>query len=216
MNDRPHDAPESYPPSDPNAHPDAPVLDPHTEQPGAAAWPGLAVAYAAWPTDQDARVRFIPPPEQHLDPKAQRLWIFGNLILVAVPVAIAIGVVIALHRWRDLAMVWTIAIPAILAVVGGLLAWTQAVVSYRTWRYAIRADEVDLQHGLFTKRRQLVPMARIQHVDTRQGPLERRYGLATVLFFTAAGGMEIPALSVEHAAEVRNQIAALAKVHDDL
>lgn len=215
MNDRPHEAPKIHLPSEPSAYPDTPDLDPHTEQPGAAAWPGLAVAYAAWPTE-DASARFIPPPEQRLDARAQRVWIIGNLMTTIVPVIIAVGVALVLHRWRNLAMGWTIAIPVIVAIVGGLFGWVQAVVSYRTWRYAIRTDEVDLQHGLITKRRQLVPMARIQHVDTRQGPLERRYGLATVLFFTAAGGMEIPALSVEHAAEVRNQIAALAKVHDDL
>jgi len=79
-----------------------------------------------------------------------------------------------------------------------------------------REDEVDLQHGVLVKTRQLIPMSRIQHVDTRRGPLQQRFGLSSVVFFTAAGSMEIPALSQEHAADVRNRIAALAKVHDDL
>lgn len=219
MNDRPQEPTEPHraeSASQPEASRDERRQDPHQEQPGAASWPGLASAYAAWPAEEDARTRFIPPPEQRLDPRAQRLWIIGNLIGVIVLVGIATGAAIVLHRWKDLAMVWTIGIPVLVALVGIVIAWIDAVVRYRIWRYAIRADEVDLQHGLITQRRQLVPMARIQHVDTRQGPLERHYGLATVLFYTAAGGMEIPALSVEHAGEVRNQIAALAKVHDDL
>ncbi|MGC4107982.1 MAG: PH domain-containing protein [Thermomicrobiales bacterium] len=192
----------------------APDLD---LEPGEASWPGVAAAYEVWPgADESSRARVIPVPETRLDPKAKQLWIINNLIGVVIVVAIASGVAYALHRWRDLAMIWTVGIPVAIAVGGSIVAWADAIVRYRVWRYAIRADEVDLMHGLITRRRQLVPMARIQHVDTRQGPLERHYGLATVLFYTAAGGMEIPALSVEHAAEVRSQIAALAKVHDDL
>jgi membrane protein YdbS with pleckstrin-like domain len=66
------------------------------------------------------------------------------------------------------------------------------------------------------KTRQLIPMSRIQHVDTRRGPLQQRFGLSSVVFYTAAGSMEIPALSQERAADVRDRIAELAKVHDDL
>ncbi|MGN6032016.1 MAG: PH domain-containing protein [Thermomicrobiales bacterium] len=220
MSDRPHAAsPASSrstggPPAWDAAPPD-PDQD-AVEVAGEASWPGLAAAYDVWPGAEATRARFIPPPEKRLDPKAKRLWIINNLIGIAVLVAIAVGISYGLHRWRDLAMPWTVGVPVAIAVAGGLLAWADAAVRYRIWRYEIRTDEVDLMHGLITRRRQLVPMARIQHVDTRQGPLERHYGLATVLFYTAAGGMEIPALSVEHAAEVRNQIAALAKVHDDL
>ena len=87
---------------------------------------------------------------------------------------------------------------------------------YRQWRFEIREDEVDLLHGIVVRTRQIVPMSRIQHVDTTRGPLQRRYGLASVVFYTAAGSMTIPALSVERAADVRDRIAALAKVHDDL
>lgn len=210
--------PEPRPAADSGRHPlwGAAAADPDV-QPGETSWPGLAAAYAAWPeTGEMAPARFIPPPESRLDPAAKKLWIINNLIGVLVFVAIASGIMIVLHRWRDVDAAWTVGIPVAIAVAGSILAWLDAVVRYRVWRYEIRTDEVDLQHGLITRRRQLVPMARIQHVDTRQGPLERHYGLATVLFFTAAGGMEIPALSVGHAAEVRNQIAALAKVHDDL
>lgn len=217
MTDRPSPAP-----STPAARPDDPgtwdaAPDPDADPAGSeASWPGLAAAYAVWPEAEAAQARVIPPPEKRLDPRAKRLWIINNLIGVAFLVALVVGIVLVLHRWRDLAMIWTVGIPVAVVVLGSIVAWADAVVRYRVWRYEIRADEVDLMHGLITRRRQLVPMARIQHVDTRQGPLERHYGLATVLFYTAAGGMEIPALAVSQAAEVRNQIAALAKVHDDL
>src|ERR687898_2388070 len=80
---------------------------------------------------------------------------------------------------------------------------------WKRWRYEIRPDEVDLQRGILWIGRTLVPLARIQHVDTRSGPLQRRFGLATVVFYTAAGANQIPELSAAVAAEVRDRIAAL-------
>ncbi|HSK98950.1 MAG TPA: PH domain-containing protein [Rubrobacteraceae bacterium] len=87
---------------------------------------------------------------------------------------------------------------------------------WRRWRYEIRDDEVDLQRGIFWISRTLVPLARIQHVDTQSGPLQRRFDLATVVFYTAAGPNHIPELSAPVAAGVRDRIAALAREQDEL
>ena len=87
---------------------------------------------------------------------------------------------------------------------------------WRRWRYEIRPDEVDLQRGVWWVSRTLVPLARIQHVDTRQGPLQRRYGLSTVVFHTAAGPNEIPELATPIAAETRDRIADLTREQDEL
>jgi membrane protein YdbS with pleckstrin-like domain len=103
-----------------------------------------------------------------------------------------------------------------LPLVGGvvLLALVIGVVPevmWRRWRYEIRSYEVDLQRGLIRVTRTLVPMVRVQHVDTRSGPLQRRMGLSTVIFYTAAGPNEIPQLDAETAAEVRDRISELAQ-----
>ncbi|MBD0355120.1 MAG: PH domain-containing protein, partial [Rubrobacteraceae bacterium] len=87
---------------------------------------------------------------------------------------------------------------------------------WRRWRYEIREDEVDLQRGIVWVSRTLVPLARIQHVDTQSGPLQRRFGLATVVFYTAAGANQIPELSAPVAAEVRDRIAELTREQDEL
>jgi membrane protein YdbS with pleckstrin-like domain len=93
--------------------------------------------------------------------------------------------------------------------VGPVLLW-------RRWRYEIRDREVDLMRGFVSVTRTLVPMARVQHVDTRQGPLQRRYGLSTVVFYTAAGANEIPQLATATAAEVRDRIAELTQEADEV
>ena len=155
-------------------------------------------------------------PREKLDPRARRVWTLGDLLGAAILTAIAWGVTYGLWRLLEFDRWATIVIPAAFALM--LVAWAfiRPEIEFRQWRFEIREDEVDLLHGVITRTRQVVPMSRIQHVDTTRGPLQRRYGLASVQFFTAAGAMEIPQLSVERAEQVRDQIAALAKVHDDL
>jgi len=52
-------------------------------------------------------------------------------------------------------------------------------------------------------KRTLIPMIRVQHVDSSQGPLLKKYRLASVTISTAATVHEIPALDEEEAEELR-------------
>jgi len=87
---------------------------------------------------------------------------------------------------------------------------------WRRWRWEVREHEIDLQRGTLAITRTLVPMLRVQHVDTKRDLLQQVLGLATVVFHTAAGANEIPALTVAEAGEVRDRIAALAQAADEL
>jgi membrane protein YdbS with pleckstrin-like domain len=86
---------------------------------------------------------------------------------------------------------------------------------WRRWRYEVREEEIELQHGILVRSRTLVPMVRVQHVDTVQGPLLRRYHLASVIVHTAATAHEIPALEESEAEELRFFISKLARVAED-
>lgn len=158
----------------------------------------------------------LPEPTERLDPRSRRVWMIGDLIGAVVSTAIIAVILYLLNRWLDFGRAWVIGVPAALGLLQLVWAIVRPEIEFRQWRFEIREDEVDLLHGVITRTRQVVPMSRIQHVDTERGPIQRRYGLSTVKFFTAAGGMEIPQLSAERADTVRDQIATLAKVHDDL
>jgi uncharacterized protein len=155
-------------------------------------------------------------PAERLDPRAKALWRITGA-LGALPL-LAAG---AFASWASLRVV---EVPLLLGVVPllaalGLVVVLAAVVPdlrWRRWRYEIREDEVDLQRGIVWVSRTLVPLARIQHVDTQSGPLQRRFGLATVVFFTAAGPNQIPELSAPVAAQVRDRIAELTREQDEL
>jgi membrane protein YdbS with pleckstrin-like domain len=158
----------------------------------------------------------LAPPREHLDPHARTMWYVSEAIQMALWAIAIVAIATVLIRFTDLSTRWIVGVAAVILVAGTIETAISPGLRYRYWRYEIRSDEVDLQHGFLVRTRQLVPMSRIQHVDTRRGPLQQRFGLASVVFYTAAGAMEIPALSQEVAADVRNRIAELAKVHDDL
>jgi len=153
-------------------------------------------------------------PEKRLDPRAKLLWRLTG-VLQAAP--ILAGGAFASYVLLERAPLYLALLPFFLAVaLAVLLVLVLPPLLWRRWRYEIRSFEVDLQRGLLRVTRTLVPMARVQHVDTRRGPLQRRLGLSTVVFYTAAGPNEIPQLAQKTAAEVRDRIAELTQSRDEL
>ena len=150
-------------------------------------------------------------PKYRLDPRAKTLWRITGA-MQALPVLVIGGFAsYALVVQRDEPL-YTGGLPLLGAVLlAVLLVGILPGVLWRRWRYEIRPLEVDLQRGIFRVTRTLVPMARVQHVDTRRGPLQRRFGLSTVVFYTAAGPNEIPQLASGTASEVRDRISELAQ-----
>ena len=56
---------------------------------------------------------------------------------------------------------------------------------YRAWGYDEGEDELAIRRGLLVRVRTIVPFGRVQHIDVAQGPIERRFGLATLILHTA-------------------------------
>jgi membrane protein YdbS with pleckstrin-like domain len=155
-------------------------------------------------------------PAERLDPRAITLWrIAGTLNML--PLLIGAGFAgWALLRFGDVSFFFGILLALAVLALAGVVVGVVPELRWRRWRYEIRPDEVDLQRGIFWISRTLVPLARIQHVDTRQGPLQRRFGLSTVVLYTAAGPNQIPELSTPVAERARDRIAELTREHDEL
>ena len=155
-------------------------------------------------------------PANRLDPRAIGLWrLTGAMQALLILAGGAFG---AYVLYRMVAMsLYVAALPVIGSLaLAALLVFVLPPVLWRRWRYEIHPLEVDLQRGLIRVTRTLVPMVRVQHVDTKRGPLQRRLGLSTVVFYTAAGPNEIPQLAQDTAAEVRDRIAELTRTADEL
>jgi membrane protein YdbS with pleckstrin-like domain len=154
-------------------------------------------------------------PEERLDPKAKTLWRLVGSFWALFFLAAGSGATLALTFAG--APPYASLLPVVGAVALGIfIVGVVPTVIWRRWRYEVRETEIDLQRGLFKVRRTLVPMTRVQHVDTQHGPLQRALGLSTVIFYTAAGPNSIPQLASPVAAAVRDRIAELTKTQDEL
>ncbi|MDD3269489.1 MAG: PH domain-containing protein [Syntrophomonadaceae bacterium] len=153
-------------------------------------------------------------PQQRINAKAVSYWRWSAGIKSGFLLLISAGYHMAQQHWH-----WPAWISFVL--LGLTLAYAiyaiilKPDITWRTWRYNVSEQEIDLLHGVFIRTRTLIPMVRVQHVDTEQGPLLRRFGLSSVSISTAAGSHEIPALADEVAALLRDQISVLARVVDE-
>lgn len=110
---------------------------------------------------------------------------------------------------------WLPYLTAALALPNVLLA---PVWRYRVHRWEIKADVVYTRSGWFNREWRLVPVSRIQTVDTKQGWLERTLGLATLKIDTAshAGSSRVEGLPAGVATELADELARRAhELRDD-
>ncbi|WP_163199289.1 MULTISPECIES: PH domain-containing protein [Bifidobacterium] len=80
--------------------------------------------------------------------------------------------------------------------------------SYAFSRYSIGEHDVMLHRGWLLRDTTTIPYNRVQHVETKQGSLLRRFGLTAVEIHTAVGEHEIPALANADATAIVEQISA--------
>lgn len=88
---------------------------------------------------------------------------------------------------------------------------------YRAWGYRMGEDELVVKHGLFIRQVTVVPFGRVQHIDIGQGPIQRAFGLATLVLNTAGtrgSAVRLPGLLHGQAEEMRDHIRA--EIRQDL
>lgn len=157
-------------------------------------------------------------PKNRLDPKAMIVWrlkgvihsfVFACIVLTYLILSSIISIIPAPPKWGFLLLIGVIFVYAIykIAIIPAL--------RYRYWRYEVTEEEIDLYRGIFVRSRTVIPMSRVQHVDTEDGPLFRYYQLASVNISTAATIHVIPVLSTGVADELREKISKFAMVVEE-
>jgi membrane protein YdbS with pleckstrin-like domain len=126
------------------------------------------------------------------------------LVLVGLPVVIAAAVLVGL------AIIWLGVLIGVLGVAAVAWGWVVVGRAVRSWGYAERADDLLVKRGILNRQLVVVPYGRMQYVDVIAGPLDRRFGLATVQLHTAAAATDaqIPGLVPTEAARLRDRLAA--------
>jgi hypothetical protein len=133
---------------------------------------------------------------------------------------VALGVAIASFVWLLIVMAVADDLPgwgrALLGagwlVAMAVLAWlveTWPARQYAHTRYQLDEDGLQVARGVYWRTVTHVPRSRVQHTDVSQGPLERRYGLGTLIVYTAGtdhAKVALPGLAYETAAELRDTL----------
>lgn len=145
-----------------------------------------------------------------LELRAAVVWVFRAIGLAVI---VATAVVVA-GRWVPIPAEVAPAVGIVLAVLGGI----HAILRYRRFRFELRDDALYLERGVIVHISTVVPYVRVQHVDTRRGPLERATGLASTVVYTAGSrgaDVSVPGLSPDRASGLRDRLRALAIERDD-
>ena len=82
-------------------------------------------------------------------------------------------------RWL-LPALWLVLVATI-----GVLAYRWPVRQYQHTSYRVDSQGIEIRRGVFWRVVINVPRSRVQHIDVSQGPLDRRYGLGTLVIHTA-------------------------------
>lgn len=160
-------------------------------------------------------------PKHFIAKDAMSVWRVRALIYIIIFSTTLVGSAIAVTYFfldmtiREIDWYYYVIVFGVIAIFVIVFVFIVPKIRYRRWRYEIYEQEIYIQHGILIMTRTIVPMIRVQHVDTVQGPILKKYGLSTVKISTAATTHDIPALTDEDASNLRDQISVLARVDED-
>jgi len=128
------------------------------------------------------------PEYQSLDPnhlKLDRLLggIFAGIVSLIVVIGLAIGAMVSDSLGFGFAIAIVLAVFAIVFLVWAGLIYPGFAFRHASWR--LSEHGLDIRRGVWWRHRIVVPRSRIQHSDIEQGPLQRGFGIATLIIHTA-------------------------------
>ncbi|APG63776.1 hypothetical protein LPB140_10015 [Sphingorhabdus lutea] len=121
--------------------------------------------------------------------------------LLALPILIGAGVL----EFAELLPMGSIIIPVIFIIAS--LLWRLPMRKYRRWGYDMADDRLEIERGFLFYQNSIVPFSRVQHVDVGQGPIERIFGMAHLILYTAGqhnSHVTLPGLTRDQAEQMRD------------
>lgn len=157
----------------------------------------------------DAARAGAPAPFERLDRRVIPYWLLTGVIGVGVLATLA-SAAIALFGDKlpfGSQPAWIGAGIALLL----LLLWSLIAppLGWARWRFSIDEELLLARYGIVFHEEKAIPMSRLQHVDLTRGPIERAFGLATLVVFTAGtegASFRLPGLAAARAQELRDRI----------
>ncbi|MBC1975000.1 PH domain-containing protein [Listeria booriae] len=148
---------------------------------------------------------------QKLPEEIKKVWRQTYFITIGIFSAVSIGLSILFYA-IDISFWWSLIGYGVTVLYFVLTLFVIVPFRWARWSYQIRHDEIEIQHGIIFRSRVLIPMIRVQHVETEQGPLLRRQKLVRVSISTAATVHHIEAVRAQESDTLRHHILELVKV----
>lgn len=153
------------------------------------------------------------PGWQRLPPRARMLFMLTDALVLAFIAAFAAWMI---TQALDVPSPW------LFAVLGLLLGAMTGVITgtrrQRRTQWLLDGDGFALARGHWWRRETRVPASRVQHLDLKHGPLERRWRLATLVIHTAGSKMSavsVSGLDADDAERLRDRLARQLDADDD-
>ena len=108
-------------------------------------------------------------------------WVGGVATVNALGLAIAWLFAGEVRAWVGLALLIVVATGAILSA----FSYWWPGVRYRYLSYSVEDNGLVIRRGVVWRSATSIPLSRVQHTDVSQGPIQRWYGLATLIVHTA-------------------------------
>lgn len=154
-----------------------------------------------------------PADWQPLPPRARSLFMLGHAATGLVLAGPALGFAFSTH-WVS---PWVA--PVVAGIVGAVLgAWIGAK-RFRSTAWRLDDEGFAFRRGRMFFKETRVPASRVQHLDLRHGPLERRWKLATLVIHTAGSKMSavsVTGLDADDAERLRDRLARQLDADDAL
>ncbi|EJL22551.1 PH domain-containing protein [Brevibacillus sp. BC25] len=157
----------------------------------------------------------INAPQKSLSKDAFKVQLITQGITAVIGLVILVVLYYLDNRflWKEW-IGWSLHGLLVIGVIATIWSFVEPYFLYKSWRYDIDEDFLQMKFGVIIERHFLVPMTKIQAVSTKQGPILRRYGLYTISIKTMGSSHEIPGLPGDVASQLREQIAHYAKLKE--
>ena len=126
---------------------------------------------------------------QRLDPRSIRVqqlsgWTFTAFIAAGSLAGLGVGLLTGddMPQWLRRALPW-LWLAVVMLMAWHAQWWPRRAYEHTTYR--VDPEGIEIQRGVYWRVAIHVPRSRVQHSDVSQGPLERRYGLGTLVIYTA-------------------------------
>lgn len=153
-----------------------------------------------------------------INKNAIKLWIIGRTIVSVIFITLYIvGVNFFLmpkiENMKILKCILSI-LTAIIILISVLDSFIWPFLEYKQWKYGIFEDKVELIEGIIIRKRTIIPISRIQNLKIEQGPIERMCKIASVNIITAGGTHKIPAIDLDDAEKVADNLKKIIELGD--